>query len=394
MTNDYCPYCGSPEIVNYKAKSPDNAIQVLRCKNCSLMFTDLDRRFETSYMPKKKGSKLEPSAEEATLKSAWKLMYRTITDSNGNILGNLALERLFQHGYPLNHPLEFMVYRNICQIGSAFQHNHILGKCRNYSPVNDSGLLLDILYSNVQHLDYHLPLDEEKRLQTLSRLSEAMLLFTDIKIDRGLLTGQVQEFLSYSAQKRLEIQCAFADCLLTFQNGVHGLDYLKMAHKILKKCLIASGSGRLSYTSSKYYQQRPGSDASHGHYQLAPLITISIPQEVLAPLRKRIQEINATIQKIGSGTEAEWKKRRQKALGCFTAAVLLITVYTFFRDAIVHAILNSKIGYILFCCGLYTVTIGSLLILVYVFVGTVIPITLNEQKLKASKKLYKQLYQQ
>lgn len=158
MTNDYCPYCGSPEIVNYKAKSPDNAIQVLRCKNCSLMFTDLDRRFETSYMPKKKGSKLEPSAEEATLKSAWKLMYRTITDSNGNILGNLALERLFQHGYPLNHPLEFMVYRNICQIGSAFQHNHILGTCRNYNPVNDSGLLLDILYSNVQHLDYHLPL--------------------------------------------------------------------------------------------------------------------------------------------------------------------------------------------------------------------------------------------
>ena len=153
MNQDHCLYCGSSNITEVDEKqSPGQRLHILQCQQCQVMFTELEQRFEADRTP----ADCAVSREETTLETAEDLI------EDGQY--NLALELLGRHKYPLNHPLMFMICRDVCQAAGALENRHILGINKGFDCLPAGETLLDMLANNLRNMEYYLPKDDEEEL--------------------------------------------------------------------------------------------------------------------------------------------------------------------------------------------------------------------------------------
>ena len=405
MNQEHCLYCGSTDIADHDDRSlPEHAETAMICRHCGCMFTDLEQRFENYYIPAKNKTKLPPDekAETASLKAVLKMLTAS-ENRQGTRVWNTALERLFRHGRPLKHPLEFMIYRDICQIGSAFQHIHILGECKNYDPLSDTALLLDVLLNNLRNMDYYLPdSDEEKRFAALRRLYEILLFFSGTPVDKGVVSeAQTNGFLASCIQKRIAALRALAEYLHGLKETAHGFEYLKMALELLSRCLGKKGTGTFMSMPTRIYNRKMSKSEALASLSLGlaagtPLLPVheitmySLPQDTFRSLKKQIQDLTDQIKKDPRYTPA-WLEAVKKLAAAAAIILSLWAVVYFFGSHILH-FLFSGAGQIfrkLSVIVVIALLISPFLLLLYMLAASGKD---ADKESKTTKALYLQLY--
>ena len=168
---EHCIYCGSDDLVltgEQENSAPEQAF--LYCRNCQAVFTGLEQRFNAycTASPQKAAA----CAPEAVLKRALKLIKQSRC--------NAALELLSLPVCPLQRPLEFMIYRDVCQINGSLLHRSIVPHSDSYELS-----LLEMLDSNLRNMDYWLPAgDEDACLHILKNIHSALLHLNYASFDR------------------------------------------------------------------------------------------------------------------------------------------------------------------------------------------------------------------
>ena len=380
-----CLYCGSHDITTTYPEQPHEH-EFFTCQHCQLCFSDLERRFSLYYQPPK--DKL--LSEEEALNNAWALMQKKQWNS--------ALILLFQDSFPDQHPLELMVYRNVCFLGSLFALNCILQYGPNYDLKYLSNFFLeDILLHNIENLQHYLPHnDEDKLFGVMQRLFQALdLLGKTNKIfayessnnssyqfnqekDNGLKT------LLVVVQKRIDVLSALAklleDTALTANS--HQIDYLKMAFQLQYICLRDSDETKYKTTSELAFEKA----------LYAP--KIQLPQEIIqqiehkiAILTKKINEYDPhfKFQLVPPKQQLSYVSSFLRVLLYSTAigtALFLFLAFLFFTD------IGEVVGkYLIKLMDLFVVvsTAGSALVIVFIVLSFFFLIL-------SPKQLYKRLY--
>ena len=251
MNKEHCPYCGSGSFTPLEAEqNPELSVQLLQCQSCGIMFTDLERRWEIDETPLEIKPQFDIRDEEATLCAANELLTEGAYNS--------ALELLFQHKYPLESPLMFMVYRDICQAASALENIHILSIAKGFDSLLASEALLDLLDHNLQGLDAYLPDDEEQRFSALEQIHEALLFLCPecyIIVGSQLPQERRQELIDSVIQKNFSIMESFAAYLEALPPSEHRQEYLAMAKELWDKRQSDGGQGCSSVIDSSDNKQ-------------------------------------------------------------------------------------------------------------------------------------------
>ena len=344
-----CIYCGSNDVAEYVDHDIlEHANQVFVCHSCQFMFTDLERRFEKDYKPKyKNAGAASERDEEATINYVHNLLSNDINVAKC-LPWNTALEHLSNHDEAIKHPLEYMVYRDICQIGSACAQNHILKECENYDPIADSIVLLNVLNNNLQHLDYFLPKnDEDKRFIILQRLYNAMLLFADAPIKKAPLKGEeAKEFVKQNMEKRITAIIALTDHLVGLQDTADGVDYLKMAKEILKKCLDTYETNYFSYTVTKNAEARHRDRYRDRELftteDISPLKTYIVSKENFDNIIERLRTINGGLSQMDPNYKPEWFETALSVAIVVVLALVGYAAYHFRGESIQRLLISSS----------------------------------------------------
>lgn len=283
MIKECCLYCGSGNISPYEDENAGKQrgslnCQIIQCRDCQTLFSEMEARFEADDITLNVRSKSDIQNEEATLDAALKKMQKQ--------LWNHALELLFRHTHPLDHPLEFMIYRDICQAASCLCGCFILENEKDYDCVQTSDSLLGLLIGNLRNLDRYLPQnDEEKRFRILQRLFNALMLLGESAIDTTFYAIDSRNFNNSTLRKRSTALCVFADYLEDLQQTSHGLDYLKMSVQLWNKCMGYWGSGLFYYMPHDKWNRNKTSAEMH------------IPDEFKRQIDKKTAELNAAIRR-------------------------------------------------------------------------------------------------
>ncbi|MDO5296785.1 MAG: hypothetical protein Q4F00_09155 [bacterium] len=243
-----CPYCGHTKIIRADPSvhftfsgSPSTHSLTLhqdfyKCSVCGLHLTELELNKENEYAEKHELSASQsllsanlPSAklsEETILRQAWDLMQKK--------KWNKALKELFTVGYPLRHPLEFMIYRNICQAAPLLV-------C-SLSALDKRYQQLNIINHNLTCLNYYLPdgsdTEGNGEASTLRTIFNTMMLLGSLPVvlhAHPIANGPIY----YTHIMRAAALSTLADFLelSTVNNSRNNEEYLKLAVQLLHKCL-------------------------------------------------------------------------------------------------------------------------------------------------------------
>lgn len=240
-----CPYCLKSELAHVTPASRFSYLGtedlhrlslrggIYECSICGMQCTELEVSHAAKHIqPFNPGAgqtdtlRKDLQKEEELLGQAWSLMQKRMWKD--------ALEVLFKQSYPFQLPLEFIFYRDICQIAPM-----LLGP---KSELDTRYQMLNVLLSNIGHLSYYLPADDdEAACKTIKKLYESLLLFGSLPIKRHtnlVFSGPVY----YTNHTRAAILSAFADYLemATIGKKQFTADYLKMAVQLFHKCLELS----------------------------------------------------------------------------------------------------------------------------------------------------------
>ena len=247
MYQDHCLYCGSSDIIPVDEEHYlEQNLHILQCQNCKIMFTELEQRMEADTTPLDYKPDFDVSDEEAVLEAVWK-EWRHNTDTDLLIIRlskwNRTLELLFQHKYPLHHPAEYIIFRDIWQICDALHCYNILKEAKNYDHVYACNLLLDLLINNLQNIDHYLyAYTEKQQMRALQRICcvTAYLQGQPIFISCKLDPKQIDYYTASIMQKRVDALRALAKQLEDLHNTSHGLEFLKMAGELWRKSMGSS----------------------------------------------------------------------------------------------------------------------------------------------------------
>ena len=281
ISDNHCIYCGSKNIIPVDDdKWLEQNCHILLCQNCHIMFTELEQKLEADRSSLDNQPDRSATDENTDLETIRKI----INTSTEYYKWNLTLELLFQHKYPLRHPIEFMIYRDIWQVRDAIGQYMILKDSKEYDHIYACGKLFDLLINNLENLDYYLQsYDEEQRFQTLKSLSEDMIKFYETAIFVGRIEDSHRDaFIHSILQKRAASLKMLADQLVYLQDTAHGIDYLKMAGNILTNCL------------NKSYVCRENLSPKNSNY----MKRIAIPQNTRTVIEKQIAEISDNIRRF------------------------------------------------------------------------------------------------
>ena len=213
MNQDHCLYCGSSNITEVDEKqSPGQRLHILQCQQCQVMFTELEQRFEADRTQ----ADCAVSSEETTLDKADDL----IMDGQYN----RALELLARHKYPLEHPLMFIIYRDVCQAAGALENRHILGINKGFDCLPAGEALLDLLANNLRNMEYYLPKDDEEELlyelDCAESAVEVLLCFPFMLVIKSPLPRERrQELIDSILRRRREIMEYLASFLEALPEG-------------------------------------------------------------------------------------------------------------------------------------------------------------------------------
>lgn len=292
MKNGHCPYCGSENILDFN-RSPnlDRNCLMFHCQNCQMMFTDLERRFELDETPLDYKPSFDAGDEIATLEAVWNIMTDRGTFWKIQIVDPIykwpfAFELLFQHAYPLQYPLEFMIYRIYWQLNEAMTRYSILTMHPTgyYDHCVTCTELFDVLINNLSHLEYYLSaLDEERRLQAMQRLSEVLYELRNIPIFIGKIEAvRRTEFAAAIVKQRCQALINLAEQAenLGDASNPNGLVYLKMAAQLWNSCQATT----TVYCETLYYR-----DNDFCTYR-------QVPDDLAVLISKKVAELCSAIR--------------------------------------------------------------------------------------------------
>ncbi|MDO5297004.1 MAG: hypothetical protein Q4F00_10340 [bacterium] len=240
---------------NSSSKDLTIAIPTYTCTYCGLTFTQKsidaeEERLKRKDFDEKTGISDGQNTEEETFEAVKQMLQDYIRQNVSETCPPIDLQEilslqgsqqsacdkaydlLFQHGFPFKYPLEYMIYRDICHIGSFLM-------CEK-SFIKKRYKLLDNMLSDMHHLDYYLPDNNTEELfQTLMRIGEALLLLGSLPIycHTQIGSNNTPNYTDLTCRKRAAILVIFAARLEELQDTSHGTDYLKMALKLWNKAL-------------------------------------------------------------------------------------------------------------------------------------------------------------
>ncbi|MDO5296784.1 MAG: hypothetical protein Q4F00_09150 [bacterium] len=275
----HCPYCGQAKIIRIfptshfklygNPKYGETSLPLpqlyFQCLHCGFQLTPLEISKATEYADRngptvrRETSRTLPE-EERILQQAWAFMQEKQWES--------ALNTLFSRSYPLEHPLEFMVYRNICQTAPLLT-------CK-LAVLEDRIQKLDILLNNISRLSYYFAEDNKEEYQTLKKLFDALLFLGSLPVKHHCV-HVAEGPVSLTYYRRAAILSTFADFLetCTVGNQKDTAEYLKMATVLLHKSL----------------------ESARENNRLLPcgLSRLKLPPEVRRQINSRIRQFNAEI---------------------------------------------------------------------------------------------------
>ena len=292
MTEYRCPYCGQNTLTHQNEQ--------YTCTSCGIISAQLELDRELKRLSQ--DTVLSQADHQDAGRSEEEVLQKVLQLMRAKKSGwEQPLELLFQHGYPLQHPAEFIIYRGICQTAPLLQCAVFSLEARYSS--------LDALIANIQQLKQFLPEnDSEQYYQTLKRINDALMLFGDqpvnyhycynirqmwerynvncqLAAEHKLSTGKL-DFRDKTGEKRAALLGLFADLLETLSNGPHGLEYLKMACKLWHNCLKHARGVTNYYYDIRY---KPLYDAF-------PYEEYYIPKPMFKQIAVKIRQLNETIR--------------------------------------------------------------------------------------------------
>ena len=269
-----CIYCGHNEL---NADTNDR----LKCRRCGLVFTrpdydDVNNILINAHLqPHDQASNDNTGTvyadEEDTLNSAWQLMQAQAWEK--------ALAALVPAAVPSQHPLEFAVWRNICQSAPTLTDNDL----KRRSP------LLGILHGNIQRPNYFLPACEgEKRYLLLQRLYQALMLLGKLEVNCLTNYNTASTLTDTTNGRRADMLVILAE-VLESQNTdpEYGTEYLKMSLQLYQQCLITASEICSSGKTGSFISM------STDKLQLAP--------KTRSHINAKIEQLNAILTKIDPG---------------------------------------------------------------------------------------------
>ncbi|MDO5297382.1 MAG: hypothetical protein Q4F00_12290 [bacterium] len=288
----HCPYCGSDQITTIEDELYlEQNCHIRQCRHCQVHFSELEQRLEADKTPLDCQPDCDMSSEDSILTRAAVLMSQNQWNS--------ALELLFVHGYPLEKPLEYLIYRDVCQAASSLQQISILAVGKNYDPLYASNAQLSLLLYNLQHMDYYLPTDDsEKRHDILQRIGIAIYLLSYSAIyTEGLPHTLQDEFINSNIQIRQAIFQCLADIFAQQSDPSHELSYLSSAAVMLQRCLGHERSGTIyvPYNGEHLYVNR----------QTDKVKAVKLPEEIIVPIEKRLEKMAEEISALKAAAEPD-----------------------------------------------------------------------------------------
>lgn len=168
----------------------------------------------------KSGALQSEDAETGTLQSAWESMQQSQWDQ--------ALKVLFRQSRPFKHPLEFMVYRNICLAARLFVYPRTkwqaaLLSFRRYDLIilKKRYAILDPFIKAMRHLDYYLPQhDREETFRILSSIYRALNFFAGLPFKHYSKSKTYKEH-PYTINDYTHAKRITTDVLRMFQPDFH-----------------------------------------------------------------------------------------------------------------------------------------------------------------------------
>ena len=302
-----CLYCGRETLIRPQKKELPSSFgelllshiedllpsappaQQYSCSTCGLIITQEDLENEAERLNRQEfyqgaGNPDDNLTEEKVLQAAERLLKQTLvhkksdkeeTESSKSQRCDLqkqnceeAFGLLFQHGYPFQHPLEFMIYRDLSLAGRWL----VCGR----HEINSRYQHFDKMINNIRHLDYYLPQNDPEALyKTLSRIFRALMILGDMTgychteyeyiVSNKRIPNNHIIFADETGRRRAAVLGLFADRLEELQNAPQGVQYLKMAlqlwHKVLEQAeetylYIKLGIGGDRYRRIPYEMQK------------------------------------------------------------------------------------------------------------------------------------------
>lgn len=205
--------------------------------------------------------------EEETLNSAWQLMQAHAWDK--------ALDALVPAAIPSQHPLEFAVWRGICQLVPALTDKDLKRRYQH----------LDVLQHNLSCLNYFLPSCEgEKKYRLLKKLHQALMLLG--KLEANCLTdySDFRDSLPDTSNRRRVSALVLLAEVLESQgaDAGHGTEYLKMSVQLYHQCLITA-------------REICNIDSQVGTFISMPVDKLQISPETRRQINEKINLLNENI---------------------------------------------------------------------------------------------------
>lgn len=224
----HCIYCGHQELsTDYEGN--------LECRRCGLVFTNSEYAAITSGLRDAHNQHQETAssnshieeiyqAEEENLNSVWILMQNRAWDK--------ALEALIPSAHPPQHPLEFTLWRNVCQLAPTLTEKDLQ---QRYS-------ILGIMRRNLRSLKFYLPLYEgQTKYKHLLRLSQALWLMGQLEVNCLTDYSSLGSITDKTNDQRVSVLQLLAEALEEQgPDPVYGTDYLKMSVQLYRQCLLAA----------------------------------------------------------------------------------------------------------------------------------------------------------
>ncbi|MBQ7568716.1 hypothetical protein IJT17_07930 [bacterium] len=290
-------------------------------------------RTDMAEQSSESGSKNE---EEKDLQTAWRLMSRHSAD------WTRALELLNKHGYPIQHPAEFIVFRGICQTAPLL-------KC-DFQDLEERYQAMDIFIANLQKLEHYLPKgDDEASSQTIKAIYEALKMYGELQISYHFVyymkdmwklhkvrsqhsakngkNDSKPDMRDHTGEKRTALLGTFAEQLEELQDTSHGTEYLKMACRLWHSCLRHARGETGYYIDFRY---KPLFDAF-------PYEEFFITKDLFDQIATKVRQLNEIIKQRDPAFQPEDPPSfrtandngRTVVMAAYTIVVLLIFYFVF-----------------------------------------------------------------
>lgn len=173
--SSHCPYCGqdalSTQAPDIDMLSQNCGVIIYKCRNCGIC----SRVSLEDELPDISSALSPDSLQNCTAKTSELELLRLVRQQIEKQLWNEALELLLTQRFPYKHPIDFIIYRNICQIAISFSSK--------WATPQERSLELNMLAINLASLDYYFSnVSPTMKSNTLLNLAEAFLILGDAAI--------------------------------------------------------------------------------------------------------------------------------------------------------------------------------------------------------------------